>query len=143
MTVIFSKKCELGLQTVLFLSAQEKNKFFNASFISKKLDIPKEFASKVLQILTVKGIVGSRKGKAGGFYLAKNPQDIKLLDIVIAIDGLEIFKTCLLGFKGCSIEEPCPVHDKWGMLREQTIKILSEQTLEDLKEKTINKINSL
>lgn len=143
MTVIFSKKCELGLQAVLFLSAQDKNKYFNASTISRKLNIPKEFASKVLQTLTVKGIVGSRKGKAGGFYLAKNPQDIKLIDIVISIDGMEIFKKCLLGFKGCSIEKPCPVHDEWGKLREQAIKILSERTLEELKEKTLSKINSL
>lgn len=143
MTVIFSKRCELALQAVLFLSTQSNEKLFNAGEISEKLKVPKEFVSKILQTLTNNGIVGSKKGKSGGFYLEKNPSEIRLIDIVIAIDGLEVFHKCVLGFKGCSFEEPCPVHDKWGALREQTYKMLSEQTLDDLRDKAVSKIDSL
>lgn len=139
MTVIFSKACELGLQAVLFLSTKEK-RLFNATEVSKELKVPKEFVSKVLQILTNSGIVGSKKGKNGGFYLSKQPVEIKLIDIVAAIDGLDLFKTCVLGFPGCSHEAPCPVHNKWGKLRDDAFKMLSEETLEDLKEKTKNKL---
>lgn len=139
MTVIFSKACELGLQAVLFLSTKG-DMVFNATEVSTELKVPKEFVSKVLQILTASGIVGSRKGKKGGFYLAKKPVEIKLIDIVEAIDGLELFKTCVLGFPGCSHETPCPVHDKWGKLREEAYRMLSEETLEDLMEKTKNKL---
>ncbi len=143
MTVIFSKKCELGLQAVLFLSAQKAGKKFSASDISKELDVPREFVSKVLQTLTGSGIVGSQKGKSGGFFLDKSPEDVRLIDIVMAIDGLEIFHKCVLGFKGCSVSEPCPVHNKWGKLRDETYKMLSEETLAELRDKTVNKINSL
>ncbi|MDF1611596.1 RrF2 family transcriptional regulator [Stygiobacter electus] len=142
MTVIFSKSCELGLQAVLFLSTKEK-RLFNAFEVSKELKVPKEYVSKVLQMLTASGIVGSRKGKNGGFYLAKEPIEIKLIDIVEAIDGLEVFKTCVLGFPGCSHETPCPVHEKWGKLRDEAYRMLSEETLEDLKDKTINKLKLL
>lgn len=143
MTVLFSKKCELGLQAVLFLSVKKKKMIYNAIDISKELKVPKEFVSKVLQILTDSGIVGSKKGKNGGFYLAKSPSQIKLIDIVEAIDGLDKFQTCVLGFPGCSVEEPCPVHNKWGALREEALRMLREETLEQLKEKTLNKILSL
>jgi Rrf2 family transcriptional regulator, iron-sulfur cluster assembly transcription factor len=143
MTVFFSKACELGIQAVLFLSIKKEKIIFNADEISKELKVPKEFVSKVLQELTNNGIVGSKKGKTGGFYLAKNPGKIKLIDIVEAIDGLDSFKSCLLGFPGCSSEKPCPVHDKWGKLREEAYKMLSSETLEQLKEKTILKITSL
>lgn len=143
MTVIFSKSCELGLQAVLFLSIKKEKLIFNAEEVSNELKVPKEFVSKVLQILTNSGIVGSKKGKSGGFYLAKNPANIRLIDIVEAIDGLDVFKSCVLGFPGCSSEKPCPVHDKWGKLREEAYKMLSEETLEQLKEKTIQKITSL
>lgn len=142
MTVIFSKACELGLQAVLFLSTKE-NQTFNAEQISKEVKLPKEFVSKVLQILTSSGIVGSKKGKNGGFFLAKAPSEIKLINIVEAIDGLELFKTCVLGFPGCSHESPCPVHNKWGKLREEAFKMLSEETLEQLKTKTIRKLISI
>lgn len=139
MTVIFSKSCELGLQAVLYLSTKEK-RLFNAKEVSDELKVPKEYVSKVLQMLTSSGIVGSKKGKNGGFFLAKEPVEIKLIDIVEAIDGLDVFRTCVLGFPGCSHETPCPVHDKWGKLREEAYKMLSEETLEDLKEKTKNKL---
>ena len=142
MTVFFSKSCELGIQAVLFLSVKEL-RIYNAEEVSKELKVPKEFVSKVMQILTNSGIVGSKKGKSGGFFLAKKPAKIKLIDIVEAIDGLDIFNSCILGFPGCSNGTPCPVHHKWGKIREEALKMLSKETLENLKEKTVNKIVNL
>lgn len=143
MTVFFSKACELGIQAVLFLSIKKEKVVFNAEEISKELKVPKEFVSKVLQTLTHKGIVGSKKGKNGGFYLAKNPNNIYLIDIIEAIDGDKIFKSCVLGFPGCSNENPCPVHNKWGRLRDEAYKMFKKESLAQLKEKTVRKILSL
>ncbi len=143
MTVIFSKKCEIGLQSVLFLSTLEENETVNAQVVSRKVKQPKEFVSKVLQILTKSGIVGSHKGKNGGFFLAKPANEIRLIEIVLAIDGNEIFNSCVLGFPGCSDDHPCPVHNTWGKLRDEAYKMLSSQTLAELKDATIEKITSL
>lgn len=143
MTVFFSKACELGIQAVLFLSIKKEKLIYKAEEISNELKVPKEFVSKVLQTLTNSGIVGSKKGKKGGFYLAKNPNLIRLIDIIEAIDGLDIFKSCVLGFPGCSNENPCPVHEKWGRLRDEAYKMFSDETLAQLKEKTLQKILSL
>jgi Rrf2 family protein len=143
MTVIFSKKCELGLQAVLYLSAFPKNTLFSATEIAEKINAPKEFVSKILQTLTTSGIVGSKKGNSGGFYLKIDPGSVRLIDIVASIDGLEVFRNCVLGFPGCSVDEPCPVHDNWGKLRNETYNMLSNHTLSELRDKTINKINSL
>ncbi len=143
MTVIFSKKCEYGLQAVLYLSAKGIGEIVSADEIAKKLNIPKEFVSKILQSLTESGLVNSKKGKAGGFSLAKEPSKIRLIDIVAAIDGLGMFNTCVLGFPSCSPDHPCPLHEKWGSLRSSTYNMLTEQTLDELKEKTLNKIAHL
>jgi Rrf2 family protein len=143
MTVFFSKKCELGIQSVLFLSTYPNKTLFNSGEISEKLKAPKEFISKILQTLTLSGIVGSKKGKSGGFFLQRDPSEIRIIDIIEAIDGLDSFKRCLLGFEGCSVDEPCPVHDKWGKLRNETFSILSSETLSDLRDITKNKLNSL
>lgn len=143
MTVIFSKKCEIGLQTVLFLATEGKNELFNAKQVSDKVKQPKEFVSKVLQTLTSSGIIGSKKGKNGGFFLARSARKVRLIEIVEAIDGLEMFNNCVLGFPGCSSEEPCPVHDKWGKLRDDAYKMLSEETLEDIKDITRLKLSTL
>lgn len=143
MTVIFSKKCEYGLQAVLYLSTVEPGTVISADEIARKLSIPKEFVSKILQSLTDYGIINSKKGKSGGFALAKDPKRIKLIDVVAAIDGLGIFNGCVLGFPNCSPDHPCPVHDKWGALRTQAYDMLNEQTLDQFKHRTINKISNL
>lgn len=140
MTVFFSKKCEYGLQAVLYIAAHDTNCVCPAEEISKKLKIPKEFISKILQSLTESGIIKSKKGKSGGFMLAKQPSKIKLIDIVEAIDGLDSFNSCVLGFPECSPEKPCPVHDKWGVLRTKAYEMLSTETIDKFKEKTLNKI---
>ena len=110
MTVIFSKKCEYGIQGVLYLAAHLDKDVIPADDIAKALNIPKEFISKILQSLTESGIVESKKGKNGGFTLAKAPAKIRLIDVVAAIDGLDIFNSCVLGFTNCSPDHPCPVH---------------------------------
>jgi len=143
MTVIFSKKCEIGLQAVLFLSTQNSNALFNAQKVAEKVKQPKEFVSKVLQILTKSGIVGSKKGKNGGFFLAKAASEIKLIEIVQAIDGSSVFENCVLGFPNCSNDNPCPVHNQWGKLRDEAYQMLSKESLADLKYKTLKKIVSL
>jgi len=143
MTVFFSKKCEIGLQAVLFLSTYPKNTLFSSEQISLEINVPKEFVSKILQSLTKSKIVGSKKGKEGGFYLAQDASVIRLIDIITAIDGLDVFKQCILGFPGCSVDEPCPVHEEWGKLRNEAYTMFSKETLADLREKTSQKINSL
>jgi len=143
MTVFFSKKCEHALQAILLMAASEGDCVFPAEEISKKLNIPQEFISKILQSLTNSGIVESKKGKSGGFKLAKHASKIKLIDIVEAIDGLSSFNTCVLGFPKCSSENPCPLHNKWGELRTKAYEMLSEENLEHFKEITVQKINSI
>ena len=142
MTVIFSKKCEYGMQAVLFLAAAEAGVVIPSETISQVLKIPKEFISKILQSLRDSGIINSVKGKSGGFQLAKPSSEIKL-DVVAAIDGLEMFDSCVLGFRECSPDTPCPVHDHWGALRNKAYEMLSNETLDKLTEKTLNKIKSI
>jgi Rrf2 family protein len=143
MTVIFSKKCEYGLQAVLYMAAKEPGCVCPSDEIADKLQIPKEFVSKILQSLTESGIVDSKKGKSGGFLLAKQPSKIRLIDIVTAIDGLDLFNRCVLGFPNCSPDQPCPVHDKWGELRTKAYDMLTDETLDKFKEKTLNKISKI
>lgn len=143
MSVIFSKKCEYGLQAILYLASREEKKYFSAREIANDLKIPKEFISKILQSLVDFELVGSQKGKNGGFYLAKDPSEIRLIDIVEAIDGLEIFTTCVLGFPDCSSDVPCPVHNPWGKLRSMAYNMLSSETIDKFTEKTLMKIQSL
>ncbi|MFA6979914.1 MAG: Rrf2 family transcriptional regulator [Ignavibacteriaceae bacterium] len=143
MAIIFSRKCELGIQAVLYLSSNEGRDVISSDEIAHELKIPKEFVSKILQELTASGIVSSKKGKMGGFSLAKKPNKIHLLDIVLAIDGSDVFSKCVLGFPHCSSETPCPMHKTWSQLIDETFKMLNEETIDNYTHKVLQKIKSL
>lgn len=143
MSLIFSKKCEYGLQAILYLSSVSPLKVSNAEEISKSLQIPKEFVSKILQELTESGIVSSKKGKNGGFFLERALDKIRLIDVVVAIDGFDVFNRCVLGFPNCSSESPCPVHNHWSKLSKETYRMLSEETIDQFTDKTRRKISSI
>jgi Rrf2 family protein len=143
MSIIFSKKCEYGIQAILFLSSRQDTEAVRAEDIANALQIPREFVSKILQELTFSGIVDSKKGKSGGFLLAKPTAKIRLIDVVVAIDGFDIFNKCVLGFPNCSSESPCPVHHNWSKLSKETYTMLAEATLDEFVEKTKKKIESI
>ncbi|HNP68708.1 MAG TPA: Rrf2 family transcriptional regulator [Aequorivita sp.] len=125
---MFSKACEYGIRAVLFIAKQsQKDLRPNISEISKAVDSPEPFTAKVCQQLARAGIILSKKGPNGGFYLEKN-STLRLADIVSEIDGDQIFNGCSLGLRECSSEHPCPVHDQFMDVR-NGLRQMCENTL--------------
>jgi len=132
---MFSKTCEYGIRAVLFI-AQHSNedKYVGLKEIARVQNLPEHFLSKVLQILVRHKILKSSRGLKGGFALNQNPGSINLLGIINAIDGMDLFDTCVLGMKECSSERPCPVHHQYKPIKEEFLRILSNKTLQNLVE---------
>jgi len=103
--------------------------------VSEKLDISFHFLTKILQQLTAAGLMESLKGPNGGVRLTKPGEEIALADIVIAIDGIELFTECALGLPGCGVEKPCPLHEKWADTRDAIREMLESTDLVELVEK--------
>ena len=143
MTVLFSKKAEIGIKAILYLSTKNVNEIIDVGIISKELNLPKLFTAKILQHLAREKIIGSKKGKFGGFYLTENSLNTKLIKIVEVLDGLEKFSKCMFGFPNCSDDEPCPVHSFWKEIRDNMFKMFSQISLRDMKDDTLIKINFL
>ena len=118
MSLIFSRQCEYALQAILYLALRPEGEMTSIRELSRKLGIPYHFLGKILQDLTKKGLLSSLKGPAGGFTLGLPARDITLFHIVEAIDGVDITRSCVLGFPECSGKNPCAVHHKWSELRD-------------------------
>lgn len=78
----------------------------------------------------------SYRGPNGGVALARPAEEITLRDIIIAIDGGDIFTSCLLGLPGCGRATPCPAHENWGTLRKNIEDICRLSTLAELTKNT-------
>lgn len=98
--------------------------------IAQALAISGPFLSKVFQQLVQAGLVESHRGPSGGVRLAHPPKAVTLKQIVVAIDGPELFTECVLGLPGCGHARPCPVHEAWTVNRSELNLMFEASTLE-------------
>jgi len=136
MSIIFSRQCEYALQAVLYLALKPQDELTSIRELTKKLEIPYHFVAKILQDLTKKGLLISHKGPSGGFGLKKSADEITILQIVEAIDGLSFMNNCVLGFPECSNDTPCAVHKQWGEIREVIHQMLASKSILEMAEDT-------
>lgn len=131
---MFSKTCEYAIRACIFIASQSyENKRTTIKDITENIDSPKSFTAKILQVLAKKDIVHSIKGIGGGFEIPKEDiKKISLAQIVSAIDGETVFKSCGLGLNHCSDERPCPLNKKFKSIRENLAKMLENTYLEEL-----------
>ncbi|MBA4240717.1 MAG: transcriptional regulator [Sphingobacteriaceae bacterium] len=118
---MFSKACEYAIRATIYIAVQSnQDNRVGLKDISKEIDSPEAFTAKILQQLSKNNIINSIKGPNGGFEIDKKDMSkINLSQIVMAIDGDTIYKGCGLGFKQCSEKQPCPVHDKFKVVRDE------------------------
>ena len=83
------------------------------------------------------GFLGSKKGKDGGYYLLKNPEDILMTDVFRVLEGPIAMLPCVsLNFyercEDCPDENKCSVHKLMIQVRDSTLNVLKNNTLADL-----------
>jgi len=106
---MFSKACEYAIKATIFIAGQ--------SMQNKKT--------------TRNKVVSADKGPNGGFYLTKNQlQNICLKHIVEVIDGNSLFENCGLGLNKCNDKKPCPVHNKFKLVKEGILEMLESTTVQ-------------
>lgn len=134
---MLSKKCQYALHALIYLGEHQDSGLTFISEIATSKKIPKKFLEAILLDLKNTNILGSKKGKGGGYYLKKKPEEISILQVVRAIDGavamlpcvsLNFYESCGL----CDNEKECRINHLFSQVRDETLKILSTNTLADL-----------
>ncbi|MHA7942040.1 RrF2 family transcriptional regulator [Formosa sp. 3Alg 14/1] len=134
---MLSKKTKYGLKALLFLARQENNTPVQISMISKSENISQKFLESILLTLRKIGVLGSKKGKNGGYYLLKAPQDIKMSLVMRTLEGPIAMVPCVsLNFyekcDDCPDETLCGVHTLMAEVRDKTLDIFNNKSLADL-----------
>ena len=120
--------------------ATTDHKYYSASLLHENLDIPLRYLRRLLTDLTKHGFIASERGRSGGFYFIKKLEEIKLSDIIDAVEGFDSFQSCLLGNYQCDLKNPCAMHQIWADTKKQIIDTLTNNTLADVKEKSLKEI---
>lgn len=141
--MFLSKASEYAIKATIYIASKSvSDSYTNLNEVAEAIGSPAAYTAKILQDLVKHKILHSVRGAHGGFFINKNElENINLLNIVVSIDGPEIFTKCVLGLNNCSSSKPCPLHKKYALLREFTTSMLVESKIENLaKEFNINNI---
>jgi len=137
---MFSRSAEYGIRAMTFLALQPAGKLTGAKDISQAENIPMPFLWKILQNLARRKLVRSFKGARGGYELARQADQISIMDLVLATDEGSIADRCVLGLDVCSEEKPCPMHNSWKEIRRQLSDMLEKTTLATLAQVTADQV---
>jgi len=125
---------------MIYLAVNQKDSRIMVNKIASEYDIPLYFLAKIVQTLAKHHLIRSYRGRNGGIKLNKPANDIRVIDIVYAIDGPPPEKEmCVIGLDECSDSVACPLHNNWKIIKENIRVLLGHENLENLANEVIRK----
>ena len=98
--------------------------------ISEEYDLPYRFLSQIASDLKKVNLINSKEGKGGGYYLIKEPQDIKLTDIIAVLDEPVGIVSCQRD-KGCKHAKTCKISPIWERIQKEISNKIQEYSIQD------------
>ncbi len=133
-----SKTSEYVIRTLSYM-ANSHNEVYSVKTLHDITNIPPKYLRKIMTDLCKYNFVESIKGRSGGFKFKLPPEKIFLADIVDAIDDIDKYLGCFLGFSECSCENPCSIHKFWIEAQEILKHTLRTTSLADSRNANIKK----
>ena len=133
---MLSHKAQYAFRALTYLVNKYDEGPVLISEIARKKKIPLKFLENILLELKHAGILESKKGKGGGYYIKENPSKTSVASIVRIVDGPIAMLPCVSLYfyekcKNCD-EKNCGLHDIMEKVRDATLRILENRTLKDL-----------
>jgi Rrf2 family protein len=127
-----STKGRYGLRVMLELTLRHGNGPVMMSALAASQNISRKYLHSLLTSLKAVGLVRSVRGAGGGYVLAHEPADIKVSQVVQALEGSLLPVECTKDSSICERSETCAAHDVWEELGRAMERVLSGITLADL-----------
>ena len=133
---MLSKKSQYAFKALIYLTERYKKGPVLIAEISKKKRIPLKFLENILLELKKAGILESKKGKGGGYFLKKDPTRVKMASVIRLVNGPIALLPCVSLYfyercKNCD-EKQCYLHDMMVEVRDATLDILENRSLKNL-----------
>ena len=145
---MISKKTKYGLHALINLSQNYNKGTILIADLARQENIPKKFLELILLELKNQGILESKKGKGGGYQLARHPREIKLGQVIRILDGPLapvscVSQTAYKRCRECKDEAGCGIRIIMKDVRDAMANILDETSLEDVVSKSKNYVKEM
>jgi Rrf2 family protein len=129
-----STRARYGTRALLDIAVNSQDKPILLKDIARRQQISAMYLEHLITPLIAAGIVRSIRGAKGGVWLAKPPQEIRLSEIVLLLEGSLAPVECVDDPKYCSRSASCVTRDVWCEMKEAINGVLESTTLQDLVE---------
>ena len=117
---------------MLALGQHGSEAWLSVATVSASMAIPERFLPRVMSDLVASGLVVGRRGRSGGYRLARPAERISLLDIIAAAEPEPDPRTCILRGGPCGVNGHCAVHDAFSGAREAMLERLAATSLAEV-----------
>lgn len=134
---MLSKKTKYGIKALTYICRHKSDGPIPIASIAEAENISHKFLETILLTLKKGGILASKKGKGGGYYLLKDSKDVFMSDIIRLLSGPIAMVPCVsLNFyekcDDCPDEETCGINRLMLEVRDSTLKVLKQKSLAQL-----------
>lgn len=131
-----------GTRAMLDIAINYEKSPVSVKSLSQRQNISVKYMEKLIHLLKIAGLIKSIRGSEGGYTLNKNTDQIKLRDIIDALEGSMFHVDCVDNPKTCNRAEKCVTYEIWKDIQDIINNMLDSLTLADMVERQL-KINSI
>lgn len=133
---MLSKKAQYAIKALSYLSERYEQGPVLIGEIAEAQQIPLKFLERILLDLNKAGVLNSKKGKGGGYFLAGPPESVALARVIRVVDGpialipcvsLHFYRKC----EDCD-EQTCRMNVVFADVRDAVLSVLENRTLKDI-----------
>ncbi len=121
-----TRQADYALRAMLYLAQLEPTQRAATSQIAEEQHIPPSFLAKIISQLSIAGLIHTSRGARGGVSLARQPEEISVLEVVEAIDGPISLNECTEDPSACPFGEECPLRPLWCDTQSELVKKLKK-----------------
>ena len=116
---MLEKTTKYAIRALIHLAKLNPDTYVQVSKLSKEVQVPGPYLSKIMKTLALRGVVVTRKGINGGVKVTPRVRELTFFDVCTALDDPVVHAACLLQNVNCCRDNACTFHKEWSVLREQ------------------------
>lgn len=137
MQMTLSRTGDYGVRAVLDVALHHEVGRRKTREIADAMNIPTGYLSQILAILVRAGVLKATAGRTGGYELARDPAELRLIEVVEIVEGPVALERCVLRGIPCGSDGICAVHDAWASAQQAMVEQLGGITFADLVERDL------
>jgi Rrf2 family protein len=130
--MIYSKTTRYAVMALAEVAGYADDGAVKTKVIAERTGVPYALLAKIIVRLKVAGLVEAKRGRRGGVRLSRPAQNVKILDVVVALDGDSMLSECPLDLEPCRCERECSLHSIWKPARDAVVAFLEATSIQDV-----------